>query len=63
MLSDIVWPGAFHRHIMTIGGRTATVARTAQLDSEFRLPVRPVINTAETQTVASTDLSDTRCIS
>ena len=45
------------------GGRTATPARTAQLDSEFRFPARPAINTAEIQTVARTALSDTSCMS
>ena len=62
MLSDIVWRGAFHRHIMKIGGKTATPARTAQLESEFRFPARPAINTAETQTVARTALSDMSCM-
>ena len=52
MLSDILWRGAFHRQYMTIGGRAATPARTAQPDSEFRFPARPAINTAETQMVA-----------
>ena len=63
MLPDRLWRGAFHRHIMTIGGRTATPARTAQLDSEFRFPARPAINTAEIQTVARTASSDTSCMS
>jgi len=62
MLSDIVWAGAFHHHIMTIVGQTATPARTAQLVSEFRFPATPAINTAETQTVARTALSHTSCM-
>jgi hypothetical protein len=59
MISDIVWAGVFHRHIMTSGGRRATPARRAQLHMEFRFPARPAINTAEIQTVASTALSNT----
>jgi hypothetical protein len=62
ILSDIVWRGAFHRHIKTIGGRTAMPAMNAQLESEFRFAVRPAINTAKTQTVASTVLSDMSCM-
>src|SRR4026209_1571152 len=62
MLSDRVWRGALH-HIMTIGGRRATPASTAQLHSEFSFAARPAINTAETQTVATTALSDASCIS
>ena len=62
MLSDMVWRGAFHRHIMTIGGTRATPARTAQLDSVFTFPETPAINTAEIQTVAITALSDTSCM-
>jgi len=58
MLSDIVWRGAFHRHIMTMGGRTATAAMTTHLVSESRVTVKPAIITAEIQTVASTALSD-----
>ena len=47
---------------MTIGATTAKLARTAQLDGEFRFPVRPQINTAETQMVANTASSDTSCM-
>lgn len=47
---------------MTIGGQTANPARIAQLDSEFRFPARPAINTAETQTAANTVLSDMSCM-
>ena len=61
MLSDILWRGAFHRHIMMIGGRTATPARTAQLDS-VRFDTKPAINTAKTQTVARTALIDMSCM-
>ena len=59
MLSDTVWRGLFHRHIMTIGGRTATPARTAQPDGEFRFPTMPATHTPKTQTVAETALIDT----
>jgi len=58
MLSDIVWRGAFHRHIMTMGGRTATAVMTTHLVSESRVTVKPAITTAEIQTVPSTALSD-----
>jgi hypothetical protein len=37
-------------------------AMNAQLESEFRFAVRPAINTAKTQTVASTVLSDMSCM-
>ena len=62
MLSDIVWAGACQRHIVTIGGRTATTARMAQLDSEFRCRAKPAINTAKIQTAARLALSDTSCM-
>jgi len=63
MVSDIVGPGSFHRHIMTTGGTTATAARTAQLGKEFECPVMPaMVHTAETQSMAMMDLSDTSCM-
>jgi hypothetical protein len=62
MLLDMLCGGSFHRHIMTIGGRTAAPARTVQLDREFRFPARPAIPTAATQPVAKTALIDKRCI-
>jgi hypothetical protein len=34
MLSDMLWRGLFHCHIMTSGGKTATPARTVQPDSD-----------------------------
>src|SRR5580765_5966520 len=63
MLSDIVWRGAFHRNIIsTIGGMTATPARTVQPVTVFRVPAMPAINAADSQTVARTPLSDTSCM-
>ena len=62
MLSDMVWPGLFHRHIMTSGGRTATPARTVQPDNVFTLPAMPAVHTAETQTVATVALIESSCI-
>jgi hypothetical protein len=62
MLSDSVWLGAFNRHIMTIGGNKAKPARIVQLDSEFRFPAKPAINTAEIQTMAKPTLSEMSCI-
>jgi hypothetical protein len=59
MLSDMVWRGSFHRHIMTSGGRTA---RAAQLVSAFRFPAMPAKHTAETQTAARMPLIDTSSI-
>ena len=63
MLSDIVWRGAFHRNIIsTIGGMTATPARTVQLVTEFWFPAMPAINAADSQTAARAPLSDTSCM-
>ena len=52
MVCDMVWRGAFHRHIMTSGGRTATPATTIQLDNELTLPAMPALHTAEIQSPA-----------
>jgi hypothetical protein len=62
MVSDMVWRGSFHRHIMTSGGRTARPARTAQPSSERRLPARPAVQTAETQSAVTVALMESSCI-
>ena len=62
MLSEIVWRGAFHRHIITIGGMTATPARTVQLVTEFRFPAMPAINAADTQKVGTSQGSCIRLV-
>ena len=62
MLSDMVWRGSFHRHIMTSGGTTATHVRTAQLENESSFPTMPMMNVADTQSMAMTDLIDKSCM-
>ena len=62
MLSDMVWPGLFHRHIMTSGGRTPTPARTVQPDNAFTLPAMPAVHTAETQAAATMALMESSCM-
>ena len=62
MVSDVVWRGSFHRHIMTSGGSTARPARTAQPDSDRKLPVMPAVQTAETQTAVTVALLESSCI-
>src|SRR5690348_109253 len=62
MLSDMVWGGAFHRHIITSGGRMATLARAVQLAAESTFPMMPAINAADTQRAARPALSDTSCM-
>jgi hypothetical protein len=62
MISDMVWGGSFHLHIMTIGGRMATPARTSQLGSGLRFPAIAARHTAKTQTVPTTALIDKSCI-
>ena len=59
---DRVWRGASHRHIMTSGGRTATPARTIQLDNELKFPAMPAVHTAEIQSTAMTALIETSCM-
>ena len=61
MLSEILWEGLFHRHIMTRGGRMARPARTVQPDSEFTLPTTPAMHTVETQNVSTVTLIDSSC--
>ena len=63
MLSDMLWGGSFHRHIMMIGGRTATPARKAQLDSELVRTAMPATQTAKTQRIVTTTLMDRSCMS
>ena len=62
MLSEMLWGGSFHSHIMTIVGRRATLARTVKLDGELRCPAMPTIQTANTQTAATTALIDASCM-
>jgi hypothetical protein len=62
MLSDMLWRGLFHRHIMTSGGMTARPARTVHADSDFTLPPMPAAHSAETQTVAAVALMELSCI-
>ena len=62
MLSDMLWRGPFHRHIMASGGRMATPDRTVQPDIDLKLPAMPAVYTAETQTVATVALMDSSCI-
>ena len=62
MLSDMVGRGAFHRHIMTSGGRIARPARAAQSDSNRKLPAIPAVQTAETQTAVTVALMELSCI-
>lgn len=62
MLSDMVWRGLFHHHIMTSGGRTATPARTAQADNDLKLPAMAAAHTAEIQTVVTVALMERNCI-
>ena len=62
MLWDMVWRGSFHRRIMTSGGRTATPARTVQLEIEFKFSAMPAMDTAEIQSMAKMALIDTSCI-
>ena len=62
MLWDMLWRGSVQRRIMTSGGRTATAARTVQLDSECRWPAMPATDTAETQTMAMMALIETSFI-
>lgn len=62
MISERLWEGWFHHHIMTTGGRRATQARTGQLDSKFRFPAMPAIQTADTHRTAVTTLIDRSCI-
>jgi hypothetical protein len=58
MVSDMVLRGAFHRHIMTSGGRTARLVRSAQPDSDRTLPAMPARQPAETQTAATVPLME-----
>lgn len=62
MASDMEGAGSLHLHIMTIGGVRATVARTAQLESELKFPASPAIAMAETQIKAIAALIDESCI-
>ena len=62
MLSERLWGGSFHSHIMTIVGRRATLARTVKLDGELRCPAMPTIHTANSQTAATLALIDTSCM-
>jgi len=62
MVWDILCGGSFHRRIMTSGGRTATPARTVQLENEFTFAAMPAMDTAETQSIAVMALIDTSCI-
>src|SRR4051812_25264335 len=62
MLSDMVCGGAFHRHIITIGGVMAMLARAGQPAAESTLPMMPAINAADTQRVARPALTDTSCM-
>ena len=62
MVCDRVWRGAFHRHIMTSGGRTATPARTIQLDNELTFPAVPAVHTAEIQSTAMMAFIEISCM-
>ena len=62
MLSDMVWRGSFHRHIMTSGGTTATTVTTAQLENESKCRAIPMMNVADTQSRAMMDVIDKRCM-
>jgi hypothetical protein len=62
ILSDMLWRGLFHRHIMASGGRIATPDRTVQPDMDLKLPAMPAVRTAETQTLATVALIDSSCI-
>jgi hypothetical protein len=62
MLSDMVWGGSIHRHIMTRGGKRAPAARTAQLDTEFKPRTKPARHTAATQRMASMAFIVISCI-
>ena len=59
----MVWGGAFHRHIITIGGMMARPAKTGQLAPESTFPAMPPINAADTQRMARPALSDMSCMS
>jgi len=59
MLSDMVWRGSFHRHIMTSGGTRATPVRTVQLGKECIFPAMPKMSTIEIQSIAMMALVDT----
>lgn len=58
MLSDIVWCGSRHRHIMTSGGKTARAAKAAQPESDATWEAIPAAHTANTQTMATVVLMD-----
>ena len=62
MLSDMVWRGLFHHHIMTSGGRAATPARTTHADNDLKLPAMAAAHTAEIQTVVTAALMERNCI-
>ncbi len=62
MLSDRLWGGSFHHHIMIIGGTTATPMSTAQLESEFRFIANPATHTTNTQAMASAALIEISCM-
>lgn len=62
MLSDMVWRGSFHRHIMTSGGTTATPVTTVQLENESKFRAMPMTNTANTQSIAMMVLIETSCM-
>lgn len=62
MLGNMLWRG-LPRRIMTSGGRAAMPARTVQPENEFKFPAIPAVDTAETQGMAMTALSDPYCIS
>lgn len=62
MLSDMVWRGAFHRHIKMSGGTTATPARRVQLENESTFPAMPMMNAADTQSMTMMSLIGTSCM-
>ena len=62
MLSDMVWRGSFHRHIITSGGTTATPVRTAQPKNESTFSAMPMMNAANTQSMARMSLIETSCM-
>lgn len=62
MLSDMVWRGSSHRHIMTSGGTIAIAARTAQLENDPQFPAMPMMSVADIQSMAMTRLIENSCM-
>jgi len=61
ILSDMLWRGLFHPHIVASGGRMAP-DRTVQPDIDLKLPAMPAVYTADTQRVATVALMDSSCM-